>query len=1064
MTSASPARKPVDLVVASAGTGKTARLIAEIRRAIDGGIPASAVLATTFTNKAAGELVERARAGLIADGRAGPATDLLTARVGTINATFGKIVGEFALEAGRSPVADVVSEQRQKRIFAISAEAAIAGRAGTLIPIAQRLEIEDWQDQVLQLSDRARQNDIEPTDLAGHAERSWAGLRALLPDPPQAAGHALEPSLRAALEAARDALAAASDQTKATAGARRSVGDALAILESGRELSWPRWAALSKLKPAKGSVDLVSPVVEIAAGHAANPALHADLEAYIRGIYGTAADALSTYARFKATNGLVDFIDQEREALRLLDEPAVVARLRETLAHAFVDEFQDTSPIQLDLFLRLSQIVERSFWVGDPKQAIYGFRGADPELIERAAEEVVRESGGERGTLDTSYRARPGLVAFANHAFGPAFEALGFDARSVRIETCARDDGDGQADPVEVWRLAGRRADQADAALAQQVGTVLANPDAYLVHDRSTRELRAICGADIAVLCRSNDHCVAVGAALAAAGVRVSIARPGLLDTSEAVLALAALRYLLDPADDLAIAEIAHLCADEDGQPSWFARSLSDGGIRSLRTELPVLAALDAERAGLAYWTPREALESAIAASGVIDRVRTWQHPLDRMANLDALRGLAAQYEDEARTIRSAATAAGLVAWLSQAVETDDALPASNAPDAVHVLSYHRAKGLEWPMVVLSDLHSARAPSAFGLHVDFEGDFDVWRPLKGRWVRFWPWPYGRQRTGVHLDASVLATAEHREVERRQHAEAVRLLYVGVTRARDYLVLAARPAAKGGLQVSWVDRLVDHDGKPVVDVSQMAQEGTLMTAGTAVPVRCVDVAARDPLPGTETRDAHFQVLAAATGQEERPPYRIVPSRAGVEGEGAAAVVSRIALGGRIPMSGSPDMNTLGEAVHAFLAVDRLDQAPDERHARAAETLARWGVGELRADDLVVMSNRLFTHLATAYPGMTVRAEVPVFSREAGQRLHGRVDLLLRDESRAIVIDHKSYPGAFDGWESKALATAPQLWLYGAAVGEATRCRTVETWVHMPVVGQLIRVRRVEDGQP
>ena len=1062
MTPVSPARKPVDLVVASAGTGKTARLIGEIRTAIDGGTPANSILATTFTNKAAGELVERARAGLISDGRADPATDLLTARVGTINATFGKIVGEFALEAGRSPVADVVAEQRQKRIFAISAEAAIASSAGTLIPIAQRLEIENWQDQVLELSDRARQNGIEPAELEGHAGRSWAGLRAILPDPTEEAGDALEQRLRAALVEARDALAAANDQTKTTARAKKAVADAVAILDSGRELSWSRWAALSKVTPAKSSLELVHPVVEIAARHASNPALHADLEAYILGIYRTAADALAMYAQFKAANGLVDFIDQEREALRLLDDPAVAARLQETLTRAFVDEFQDTSPIQLDLFLRLSQIAERSFWVGDPKQAIYGFRGADPELIVQAAEKIVGESGGERGTLDTSYRARPDLVGFANHVFGPAFDALGFDPQSVRIETCARDDGDGQAGPVEIWRLAGRRADQADAALAQQVGTVLADPGAYLVRDRSTRELRAIRGADIAILCRSNDHCSAVGAALAAAGIRASIARPGLLETSEAVLALAALRYLLDPADDLAIAEIAHLCSDADGQPSWFARSLSDGGIRSLRTELPVLAALDAERAGLAYWTPREALEAAIAASGVLDRVRTWKHPLDRMANLDALRGLATQYEDEARTIRGAATAAGLVAWLSQAVGPDDALPASGAPDAVHVLSYHRAKGLEWPMVVLSDLHSARAPSAFGFHVDVEGDFDVWQPLKGRWVRFWPWPYGRQRTGVHIDSSVLETAEHREVERREHSEAVRLLYVGVTRARDYLVLAARHNAKAGLQVAWVDRLVGDDGMPVVDVERVALEGCLRADGTAIPVRSVDATAGDPSAGDEAGDGHFQV-PAVTERADRPPYRIVPSRISVEGGDTAVVVSRIALGGRIPISGSPDMNALGEAVHAFLAVDRPDQTPDERRARAVETLARWSVGELTPDQLVEMGDRLFAHLATAYPGMAVRAEVPVFGRQDGQRLHGRVDLLLRDESRAIVIDHKSFPGGFDAWEGKALATAPQLWSYGAVVRAATRCRTVETWVHMPVVGQLIWVGRVEDGQ-
>ena len=129
----------------------------------------------------------------------------------------------------------------------------------------------------------------------------------------------------------------------------------------------------------------MQPLVDVAGRHPAHPDLHADLQAYILGVYRTAAEALGGYGRYKATNGLVDFIDQEREALRLLDRPEVGERLRETLSRVFVDEFQDTSPVQLALFLKVSQIAERSFWVGDPKQAIYGFRGTDPALIERAA-------------------------------------------------------------------------------------------------------------------------------------------------------------------------------------------------------------------------------------------------------------------------------------------------------------------------------------------------------------------------------------------------------------------------------------------------------------------------------------------------------------------------------------------------------------------------------------------------------------------------------------------------------------------------------------------------------
>ena len=90
-------------------------------------------------------------------------------------------------------------------------------------------------------------------------------------------------------------------------------------------------------------------------------------------------------------------------------------------------------------------------------------------------------------------------------------------------------------------------------------------------------------------------------------------------------------------------------------------------------------------------------------------------------------------------------------------------------------------------------------------------------------------------------------------------------------------------------------------------------------------------------------------------------------------------------------------------------------------------------------------------------MTIRSEVPVFARRNGQRLNGRIDLLLTGDDRAIVIDHKSYPGAFDTWEAKALGYAPQLALYASAIRDATGSTDVQTWVHLPIVGQLIRVQ-------
>ena len=98
------------------------------------------------------------------------------------------------------------------------------------------------------------------------------------------------------------------------------------------------------------------------------------------------------------------------------------------MKYVFVDEFQDVNPIQLEIFQLLRDIVGESFWVGDPKQAIYGFRGSDTSLINAVVGSLDPK---DTLSLDTSYRSLPQLVDEANAIFAPAFGAL---AESERIE------------------------------------------------------------------------------------------------------------------------------------------------------------------------------------------------------------------------------------------------------------------------------------------------------------------------------------------------------------------------------------------------------------------------------------------------------------------------------------------------------------------------------------------------------------------------------------------------------------------------------------------------------
>ena len=165
------------------------------------------------------------------------------------------------------------------------------------------------------------------------------------------------------------------------------------------------------------------------------------------------------------------------------------------------------------------------------------------------------------------------------------------------------------------------------------------------------------------------------------------------------------------------------------------------------------------------------------------------------------------------------ATAAGFVIWLDKLGDEDAMQAASLDLEAVSVLTYHSAKGLEWPMVLLLDLDKIYPADPFGFTIESSHEFDGWRPLDGRWVRFWPWPYGKQTAKVYLDEAVAKTPEYVRAAEVEHKEKMRLLYVGMTRARDYLILCPR-ASSSGLKTEWIDSVRDGEGDGVFDLSRL----------------------------------------------------------------------------------------------------------------------------------------------------------------------------------------------------------------------------------------------------
>jgi ATP-dependent exoDNAse (exonuclease V) beta subunit len=910
---------------------------------------------------------------------------------------------------------------------------------------------------VSQVVGAARVNGIVPERLVESQHRSWQELERLLAAPRE--GETVESLDRALAESVSAAIQVigGGDGTKTTERALKELQEAASLLNSGRLLTWQQWAKLSKISAANATDPQLEGVRAAAAAHARHPRLRDDVKAMIHGIFDCAAAALGAYRDFKLARGFVDFADQEAESLRLLDRADVCSVLAQRLELALVDEFQDTSPIQMALFLKIAGIVRRSLWVGDPKQSIYEFRGADPELMSAVAESIVAKSGGSGETLATSFRSRPALVSFFNDLFVPAFEHQGMKAAQTKCAHVHRSDAANQPPPLSVWHLSGRNKSSRVAALAAGVRRMLSEAAAWPVVPKGEDTARAVRGGDIAILCRANDTCREVANALEAIGVEVAFGRRGLLDSAECALATAALRWLADSSDTLALAEIAHLTDPEaaTSQPSWFITALSaEEGTAALRRS-SIAGALENLRPALLSMTPLEALDAAMAAVEIPRRIASWGNAAERFGNLDALCSLAQEYEEDRQQARKPATPGGLVDWLER---SDAEKPASKSDKAVVVSTYHGAKGLEWPVTILFELDSIGRPRLFD-QVVAEGrpdGIDLANPLAGRWLRFWPWPYAAQARDVGLDATSAQSAIGRAAAKRAAEEDVRLLYVAMTRARDYLVLAV-DQARNGPKTAAFDGLTDSKGVPLIGLP--GKEGEPLKVGKAKH-QCtlwllVEAGIEEPASDREREPAYD--TAATIQPVTHPPYRLRPSEILQAASSTARILERISIGPRLPLTGSPDMASLGDAIHAFFAADMRKRVKTERRDMAQNLMVRWGVnGALAPQDVVDAADRLWSFCETRWPNAKLVCEWPVYGRVGIQRVQGRIDLLLETDGGFVIIDHKTYPGRPDTWEERVAGYAPQLDLYARLCASGAGKKVNAMFVHLPVGGSILSI--------
>ncbi len=845
-------------------------------------LPAARLTAITFTEKAAAELTARLRArverlaeddeaqagepelwasaresGTAAPGRAHwqrVRRDLGSAQIGTIHSLCTQILRRNAASAGVAPVFAVLDEVEARALLRESCEAAALAA------------LQDEADSPLR--DGAEKLCAELTFRGNgrHARGLTDELMRAVTTQAESGGPLLSGgSIRAALEAdervrrrleaAVQELAAsvrAAPPKKRTDAAERTLSEALAFLDQGAPLLHAAaagelgavWSRLAVFTGSRGKSEIGLALAAVK--DSLDELLVADAEVraarLLEVLSALASDAQRRYRERKRRAGALDFDDLTRLAEEVLARDLRVRRQeKQRVGVLLVDEFQDTSRAQLRLLGWLAEPPDdegtapagsgmagalpiapgRFVLVGDRKQSIYEFRGADVASAQAFAARALAD-GARQHVLRRSRRSRPQLVRFCNALFARALEEGGepfhtpFTQGEDHLEA-HRPEIDS-APCAELLRVSATGPDAAEVearAVARRLAALLAEgaPERVLEADGASERGRPVRGGDVAILLRAFTHVDAYRRALLGRGIPHVVWRGrGFYATREVSDLLALLTLAVDPDDARALATVLRspfgpvsdeglLLLARGPRPAEAGQGLS---IKALRDEVAlaslapddaqaareITALIDRVRSSAKLLGPASLLEEALAASDYVAAAAAGLQGEQAAANVDKLLALARAAELRGDSVAELLTRAQALID-EDAREPDAAVVEERDGHAVRLLTVHAAKGLEFPVVFVPECGAAPAQAADGALLL---DPDLGAALRVQGAN------GEACRGLRGEAIYQRRKE------RELAQSRRLLYVAATRARELVIFSAREARKGEPWRSWLDEL------------------------------------------------------------------------------------------------------------------------------------------------------------------------------------------------------------------------------------------------------------------
>ncbi|MDU9006040.1 double-strand break repair helicase AddA [Sedimentitalea todarodis] len=790
-------------------------------------------------------------------------------------------------------------------------------------------------------------------------------------------------------------------------------------------------------------------------------------------LHSFAAAFLPEYARRKQLRGWLDFDDLILKARQLLNDPAVAQwvlyRLDGGIDHILVDEAQDTSPVQWDVIEKLAQEFTSGegargdkprtiFVVGDKKQSIYSFQGADPEEFDRMQTEFSqRLAGSGEGlqdlTLEYSFRSSEAILRLVDIVFA------GHEDAGFRTDLHHRAFKSNLPGRVDLWPVV-ERVDDADdrvwtdpidrpsprhhnVILAEQIATsisrMIADAETIPVDGDAPGELRRrkVQAGDFLILVqRRSDLFAEIIRACKAAGLPIAGADRLKVGAELAVKDLAALlSFLATPEDSLSLAT-----ALKSPLFGWDEQTLFDlahrrdstflwTALRKRSDEYPeTMAILNDLRGQTDFLRPYDLVERILTRH---DGRRKLLARLGSEAE-DGINALLSQALSFERADIPSLT--GFLVWM----ETDDLeikRQMGTAGNMVRVMTVHGAKGLESPIVILPDTGPRRPPR--GGEIMTVDDVPLWR-----------------MTAVDMPKA-MSTA-HAEAQQRQLNERLRLLYVALTRAEKWLIVtAAGDLDKNG--DSWY-QMVE------TALTEAGAEQCVFESGPGLRLAHLDWHAPEQ-QDTGQIDQHTVVVPEIFSSAATPPKpgtrslspsdlggaKALPGDSGLDEEAAKLRGAQIHL----LLEHLPDMPQAGWNEAAFGILHGLDSLQ---------------IAPLLAEARTVLKN---PDLYDVFARDTL-AEVPVTAEIYGRRFHGTIDRLIVGAKSVRAIDFKTNATVPAAPEDCPDGLLRQMGAYAAMLGQVypdhrietailwTRTATLMPFPHDLVSDALGRAPSLDDG--